>query len=188
MVKKKTILRKRVSKPYSKVTKAERAPKEPRCTLCEEDQRSIQIGKLPTVKICYIYAQQVEDALRDLLKNKDFKITSLQGYRVGRTRGAIKNGMRSELSNHSFGTAIDINRGQNGLYKRCKLKHPAPQRAEDLKGCRLAHGGAWDPRSRPRTTITRGGPVFEAFKSFWRWGGEIPGATKDFMHFSLTGE
>ena len=94
--------------------------------------------------------------------------------------------MRQELSNHSYGTAIDINADDNGLYRDCNLRELT---VSGIAGCTLGVGGHWNPDSRPRTSITRDSVVYRAFTSTvgWQWGGEISGSTRDIMHFSLTG-
>ena len=93
-------------------------------------------------------------------------------------------GVRSQFSNHSFGTAVDINPGSNGLYDQCDVPRIDEK---SIKRCRLRIGGKWNPGKRPSKTIVRDGPVHQAFTRFWKWGGEIGGNTKDMMHFSLTG-
>jgi len=84
---------------------------------------------------------------------------------------------RTQYSYHSFGVAIDINAEQNGLYGNCVTFSDA---------CQLRRGGPWRP-GRPGT-ITLGDPIYDGLTDIGlRWGGEIAGRQKDFMHFSLTG-
>ena len=123
-------------------------------------------------------------ALQDVAKSKDFRIDEITGYRVGRTRGPIVDGLRTAWSNHSFGAALDINARHNGLYGDCDI---ASVSKEALAACKLRVGGVWDPSKRPETTITPATSLYKAFRAFWRWGGEIAGGTRDMMHFSLTG-
>lgn len=176
-----------VHKPYAEVTAEERDPSDPRCSVCQEDQEEIRVSGLPPVKICRHWAPQVRDALIEIQESKSFRIERLEGYRPGRSRGAIVNGLRTEWSNHAFGTAIDINAHHNAIYHRCPIKAP-PTRAADLAHCKRGLGGAWDPQRRPRVTITIDGPVHQAFQKFWKWGGTIAGSTRDMMHFSITGQ
>lgn len=183
--KKKIVNRRKVDKPYAEVTDDERAGDDPRCTVCLEDQAVVKVEGLPEVTVCKHYAAQVRGAL-ETIKGSKFKILELTGYRVGKTRGPVVNGLRSLWSNHSFGTAIDINRRHNGLYRRCRVE--APKSIKELAKCKLGHGGAWDPKKRPRTTITPESAAYQAFTPFWKWGGAISGSTRDFMHFSVTGE
>jgi hypothetical protein len=94
------------------------------------------------------------------------------------TRGDTdRHGNRTRYSNHAFGIALDINPEANGLYDRCPRFGP---------GCRLIKGGRWNP-ARP-ASLTADGPVVRALKNIGlRWGGQIEGRQKDFMHFSPTG-
>lgn len=170
-----------------KLSKAEIDPADADCTVCREDQKLIAIEGLPTVTVCKKYAPQIEAALRAIKASGQFEITALKGYRVGKTRGPIVNDRRTVFSNHSYGSAIDINARQNGLHRKCKLAG-VPKTAADIKGCRLGVGGAWKPSARPKKTIVAGGIVHQEFTKFWRWGGALPGQIKDFMHFSVTGE
>lgn len=166
-------------------------PDDPRCSVCEEDQVRIDpatlgLAGVSSFQVCIHYRDVIEEALRVIAADGSFEIRELTGYRPGRTRGRVVDGVRTELSNHSYGTAIDINARFNGLYRRCNV---AEVSAETIQRCQLGVGGAWDPLRNPRLTIQRGGIVWREFtqRVGWRWGGEISGATKDMMHFSLTG-
>lgn len=178
-----------IRKNYADVTADERDPAEPRCSICEEDQRQIVPAGLgwPNVgafRVCAVYQKQIEDALSAIAKSKEFKILTLTGYRPGRTRGPVVDGLRSQLSNHSFGTAIDINAGHNGLYGKCDIHEIS---MESLRKCKLNVGGTWDPSKRKATSIVPNGVVYKAMSSFFKWGGEIHGNIRDLMHFSITG-
>jgi len=180
----------RVDKPYREVTEDERDPADPRCTLCEVDQVMINPATLglkgvKPFRICRHWAPAVKDALRRIARTGDFKVIEIIGYRPGRTRGPVVNGVRTVLSNHSYGTAIDINPAYNGLYKKCTRE----EFALDGHGtCKLSIGGKWDPTQRPDRTITKKSSVYKAFKRIgWKWGGRIAGSTRDMMHFSITG-
>lgn len=185
-VKKKAVNHAKVSKTRGELTEEERDPSDPRCTVCQEDQVSVEVEGLPAVTVCQHYAEQVRAALKETA-TAGFKVKALIGYRVGRTRGAVKDGLRQQFSNHSYGTAIDINAGENGLYGECKLDK-VPATAADLKRCKLRVGGAWDPKKRPAVSVREGGPAHAAFTRFWKWGGARTDKVKDFMHFSPTGE
>ena len=178
-----------VNKAYAEVTDDERSPIEPRCTICLEDQTVIspkEFGvNLPDFRICYVYAEDVKNALAAIAADSSFRLTELTGYRPGRTRGKIVDDCRSEWSNHSFGTAIDINASQNGLYNNCP--EPVSGSASEVASCKLGVGGKWDPQKRPDVSITKNGIVVKSFAPFWKWGGEISGNTKDIMHFSPDG-
>jgi hypothetical protein len=95
------------------------------------------------------------------------------------TRGdADADGNRTLFSNHSFGIALDINEGHNGLYDQC-LQFDG--------NCRLLRGGAWQPGVDP-FSLSGDGIIVQALQSLGlSWGGEIAGRQKDFMHFSPTG-
>jgi len=183
--------RRTVEKDYSELDAEERNPTDPRCTVCSEDQITLDpadfgIEGVDPIRVCWVFADAVREALRTVSASDEFVIVELDGYRVGRTRGRVEDGLRTELSNHSFGTAIDINASHNGLYNRCDVTELTE---EAIAGCRLGVGGAWRPSEEPRHSIVEGGIVYRAFVEGvgWRWGGEISGRTRDLMHFSPTG-
>lgn len=148
------------------------------CTVCIEDQRWIQVGKLQPVRLCKVIAHEVESILNRVVAN-GFKITELEGYRVGRTRGDVDlHGKRTEFSNHSFGIAIDVNSSSNGLYENC---------LQFDQKCVLRRGGDWQPGINPQSIATQGTLVQQMKGSGFKWGGEIIGRQKDFMHFSVSG-
>lgn len=179
-----------VSKSYQEVTDDERDPNAPMCTICSEDQVTIdpaEFGvKADVIRICYAFAPQVRAALEAIAKSGEFDIVKLEGYRPGRTRGKVDSkGLRTEWSNHSFGAAIDINANYNAIYSNCPDKIIG--HAADVKTCKKGIGGAYQPEKQPRVSITKGGVVYREMTKFWKWGGEIEGTTKDIMHFSITG-
>jgi len=184
--KRKSVDHQKVSKPYSEVTAEERCPKDERCTVCEEDQVWVEVEGIPRVRVCHAWAEKVRSALGEISRSA-FRVRQIEGYRPGRTRGKVVDGKRSEWSNHAFGVAVDLNRGQNGLYVRCRLPAGKLEPEVVAKRCKLAQGGRWQPLRNKRTTIVEGGPAHTAFTRFWRWGGRITGATRDFMHFSVDG-
>jgi len=147
------------------------------CTLCEEDQEAIRLPGLNIFKVCKKFAPKIKLALTKLIE-QDQPIHNVIGYRVGMTRGNIDSqGNRTQFSNHSFGVAIDINTDQNGLYDNCIQWNPK---------CGLIKGGPWDPTNPESWTADS--PTVTLFKqNGFKWGGEIKGKQKDFMHFSLTG-
>lgn len=147
------------------------------CTVCTEDQETIAISPLPTFSVCAKLAPRVRSAVEYLIANGQ-PIRSVTGYRVIKSRGPVDaSGNRTEFSNHSFGTAIDINPEQNGLYDNCIDFGPQ---------CLLIRGGEWRPGTPG--TIEKNSDIVVRFKQAgFKWGGEIAGKQKDFMHFSLTG-
>jgi len=107
-----------VLKPYHELTDEEIDPHSA-CTICESDQHWVQIGGVPPFRICKHFSSAVEATLLRVI-DSGFPIDSISAYRVGRTKGEVDDqGLRSRFSHHSFGTAIDINSGQNGLYSNC---------------------------------------------------------------------
>jgi len=168
---------KRVSKSYADLEPQEKDPHSD-CTVCEEDQVLVEIQSVPSFRVCKNYADDVKSTVRKII-DSGFPVTSVISHRVGRTKGPVdKNGVRTQFSNHSFGTAIDINAEKNGLYTRCY---------EFGKDCQLLRGGPWKP-GQPGT-VTKDSIVYQAFKEIgWKWGGELKGQQKDFMHFSLSGD
>ncbi|MEP3890086.1 MAG: M15 family metallopeptidase [Hellea sp.] len=147
------------------------------CSICREDQVRIGVGKHSAL-ICKAIAGDVEEALRRT-EETGFIINSLTGYRVGRTKGPLDaRGLRTQYSHHSFGLAIDINAAQNGLYDRCIEFGPH---------CRLRRGGPWVLGDAG--TISPQTPLYQEMRrAGLKWGGELKGRQKDFMHFSLQGD
>ena len=186
MEKRRAVDRETIRKPYSEVSADERCPKDERCTVCEEDQVWVEVKGIPEVRVCHAWADKVRAALEEIAASP-FEVRQIEGYRPGRTRGRVVKGRRTGWSNHAFGVAVDLNRGQNGLYVGCSV--PARELSQKAVAgrCRLVQGGRWRPRTNKRTTIVRGGPAHKAFTGFWRWGGSISGGTRDFMHFSVDG-
>ena len=179
-----------VSKPYAEVTQDERDPDDPRCSICKEDQVVIdtsQFGlKTGKILVCHAYADKVASALKTIAASGEFDIEKLEAYRPGKTRGPIDaNGLRTLWSNHSFGAAIDINAHKNAIYSQCP--NPVQGSRDDVRTCKRGIGGSYDPQKNPRTAITRNGIVYKTMTTFWKWGGEIAGDTKDIMHFSISG-
>ena len=148
------------------------------CTVCEEDQVKIDIAGLPVFHVCKFVAPQVKGAFLEI-QRRGLPINSVVAYRVGRSRGKIdENGNRSGFSNHSFGLALDINAEHNGLYTQCTSFGPQ---------CVLSRGGVWQPGNDPYS-LSSTGDVVRIFKANgFKWGGEIAGKQKDFMHFSPSG-
>lgn len=168
----------RVEKRYSEITDEERDPSLAGCTVCSEDQESIRLPGLEIFSVCHVIANKVEEGLRDLMIRGE-SIISVSAYRPVRSKGALNEaGERTDLSNHAFGTAIDINRMQNGLYGNCYEWGPS---------CRLILGGPWRP-GQSEGSLSPDGAIVNRMKLMgFKWGGEIKASQKDFMHFSLTG-
>lgn len=173
---KKAVDIKQVKRPYSSLKSNEIDP-QTGCSLCIEDQALISIGKIKPFRVCKAFASAVHQELQRLIQSGEV-INKVIGYRVGRTKGSVDRfGNRTQFSNHSFGIAIDINDQQNGLYDRCVTfgSH-----------CRLIKGGQWKPDDK--ASLTAKSPIVLSMKKLgFKWGGEIKGKQKDFMHFSLSG-
>lgn len=165
-----------VEKPYQQLTASE-VDANTGCSVCQEDQVTIELPGVETFQICHLFAQSVTDTLIELQKHGQ-QINSVTGYRVGMTRGnPDPDGNRTGFSNHSFGIALDINAEHNGLYGNC-LSFGSQ--------CQLRRGGHWQPGHE--ASLTADSPTVVAMKGLgFKWGGEIQGWQKDFMHFSLTG-
>jgi hypothetical protein len=167
---------KKIRHPYADL-KAEEIDPKTGCTVCLEDQVRIDIPQLPPIYVCNKIASKVRFAINSTTR-AGFPVYAMVGYHVIKSRGALdENGNRTDFSNHSFGTAIDINPEQNGLYDNCNEFGPQ---------CRLLRGGEWHLGS-PGTLDKNSRVVSEFKKAGFQWGGEIAGKQKDFMHFSLTG-
>ena len=147
------------------------------CTVCEEDQVAISVPGIAPFRVCKLLAQDIRDALIGAMEEGE-AIFTVVGYRVGMTRGDVDAvGNRTQFSNHSFGVAIDVNERQNGLYHQCPYFGPA---------CRLRRGGNWSPSQRG--SLSADSPIVKALgRVGLKWGGEIEGDQKDFMHFSPNG-
>jgi len=165
-----------VRHPYAETTRTETDP-DTGCTVCQEDQQPVEVPGVPPFLLCKKLAPQVQETLRRLIEQGEL-IHEITGYRVGKTRGPLDSqSNRTVFSNHSFGVALDINAGRNGLYDQCPTFGAH---------CRLLHGGPW--RRGAPGTLFADGPIVTAFKSIGlRWGGAIDGNTKDFMHVSPSG-
>jgi hypothetical protein len=168
----------RIERKYSEITEEERDRSATGCTVCSEDQVRIKLPGLDSFSVCHVIADRVEGGLRDLIAQGE-PIFSVSGYRPVRSKGSLNaDGERTELSNHAFGTAIDINRMHNGLYENCYEWSPE---------CRLIQGGPWRP-GESEGSLSPDGPIVRKMKSLgFQWGGEIRASQKDFMHFSLSG-
>jgi len=166
-----------VRKPYRQLT-ANEMDKLSGCSVCREDQVKISLPTLKPFLVCQKMAGKVQSTLLNLLKQAQ-PINEVIGYRVGLTRGDVDaDGNRTKFSNHSFGVALDINPKHNGLYTQCYRFGPA---------CRLSRGGPWRPAQDP-FSLSVTAPIVVQLKGIGlKWGGEIKGRQKDFMHFSLTG-
>jgi hypothetical protein len=165
-----------IQKPYSKLSDEE-IDHVTGCTVCSEDQLLIDIPPVKPFYVCYKIASDIHFTLVKLISEGE-PVYSARGYRVIKSRGLIdEQGNRTEFSNHSFGTAIDINRETNGLYDQCLSFGPH---------CRLVLGGKWMP-GVPGTLEADSTIVNEMKGLGFAWGGEIKGKQKDFMHFSFTG-
>ena len=174
--KKRAVNMESVKHPYSELT-AEEKDTETGCTVCVEDQKLLKVGSIEPFYICGKVADKVQAALERLL-TEGAPVLEVTAYRPGRTKNPLdKKGNRTGFSNHAYGSALDINRSKNGLYDRCPKFGPA---------CRLMQGGAWKPGARG--ALGKDSPIVLGMKAAgFKWGGEIEGVQKDFMHFSPSG-
>jgi len=165
-----------VKHPYSELSAEEKEP-ETGCTVCLEDQELLKVGNIEPFYVCGKIADKVRASLERLLAEGE-PVLEVTAYRPGRTKNPLdKHGNRTGFSNHAYGSAVDINRSKNGLYDRCYKFGPA---------CRLIQGGAW--KSGAKGALGKDSPIVRGMKEAgFKWGGEIEGVQKDFMHFSLSG-
>lgn len=166
----------KVERPYAEL-KAEEKDPSTGCTVCLEDQELVKVGELPPFYACRKVSGTLRTVLEKLIARGE-PVLEVTAYRPGRTRNPLdKEGNRRGFSNHAYGAAVDINRSRNGLYENC---------ASFGRGCRLIQGGAWKPGARG--TLTGDSAIVKEMKAAgFKWGGEIEGLQKDFMHFSLEG-
>jgi len=95
-----------IVKDYSQLSPDER-DEQSGCSVCAEDQETIRINGIPEFSVCRKYAPAIRDSIITLIRQGE-KISSVIGYRVGRTRGDLDaEGNRSGFSNHSYGIAIE---------------------------------------------------------------------------------
>lgn len=174
--KKRAVNYKKVSHPYSDLKPEEKDP-DTGCTVCVEDQELVKIKGLKPFRVCRIISGRVREALEKLLAAGE-PVLEVRVYRPGKTKNPLdKNGNRTGFSNHAYGAAVDINRSKNGLYGNCYKFGP---------GCRLLQGGEWKPGTKG--ALTSDSAIVRVMKDAgFKWGGEIAGRQKDFMHFSVTG-
>lgn len=166
----------KVQKAAKDITPFERDTKSG-CTVCEEDQVNIKLLNGIKFKLCHKLAAKVESTLNVLLIS-GVEIDSVEGYIVKQTAGDIDQlGNRTKFSQHAYGISIDINRDHNGLYDHC---------LNWSDECTLIHGGIWNPQKKK--SISSSSPIYHSLIGLGlKWGGEIAGRQKDFMHFSPSG-
>lgn len=146
------------------------------CSICEEDQEEIKLSNGIEFHLCYKYAETVKEILEDALDD-GYEIQSVTGYRPSMSRGPLTyDGFRTKFSDHSFGSAIDVNAQSNGLYYNCEQWNPK---------CTLRIGGVYKPHE-DSLSLTLESRIVKDFKDKgFIWGGEVTGKMKDFMHFSI---
>jgi hypothetical protein len=172
----KALAQRTVVKSYRELADDER-DEQSGCSVCEEDQVILAFPGLRPFRVCRLIAPRVR-RIMEALQHVNAPLRDVVGYRVGMTRGEIDGaGNRTGFSNHSYGVALDVNAGQNGLYDNCVTFDSS---------CRLVMGGQWNPGQA--YSLTKDSMIVLEFKhNGFLWGGEISGQQKDFMHFSLTG-
>jgi hypothetical protein len=171
-----SVMKKKVRHSYAELTPEEIDPATG-CTVCSEDQEVISVPPLRKFSVCYKIAPRVRSVFACLARN-NAPIHTVVGYHAIKSRGPLDAaGNRTGFSNHSYGTAIDINPEQNGLYDNCIQFGPE---------CHLLRGGEWHPGT-PGALEKNCNVVSSLKQEGFHWGGEIAGRQKDFMHFSLTG-
>lgn len=148
------------------------------CTLCLEDQVTVGLSNGLSFTICKKVRHTFLTALENALKKK-VALVSVLGYRPSKSKGsADANGLRTEFSQHAYGVAVDVNEEHNGLYVNCPVWSET---------CTLTKGGPYRPYADPASLTQDSVLVQELLKSGIKWGGEIRGGQKDFMHFSPDG-
>lgn len=148
------------------------------CSICLEDQTRVTLKNGVSFLVCKKVARTVESVLNKALVNGTL-IEEVVAYRPQMSRGKIdKDGYRTQLSNHSFGVAVDVNPRSNGLYNNC---------VHWSSNCRLIQGGKWSPFEDSYSISEKSFLVKEFKRNNYLWGGQIKGKQKDFMHFSPSG-
>jgi hypothetical protein len=148
------------------------------CTICREDQIRIKLSNSLEFNACHKVASRFKEALEKAL-DQGAQIEKILGYRPSKSRGkADARGFRTEFSSHAFGVGLDINDFQNGLYTNCLTWKTS---------CVLIKGGHYRPFKDQRSLTPKSPLVREMIKQGLKWGGNITGIQKDFMHFSPDG-
>ncbi|MCR9203383.1 MAG: M15 family metallopeptidase [Halobacteriovoraceae bacterium] len=165
----------KIKKKYKDLEKREKGPFG--CTPCLEDQQKITLSNGVTFLACKKKADDIQAVLETSL-SEGFRIRSVLGYRPQMSKGKLDSkGFRTKLSLHSYGIAIDVNRKSNGLYDQCVRWE---------KDCRLIQGGVYNPKNP--LSIKKNSTLVKIMKQIgMKWGGDIRGRQKDFMHFSPSG-
>ena len=147
------------------------------CSVCESDQEDIRLSNGVQFRACKKMSMKFRAALEKILKSGK-EIKTVVGYRPSISKGNLDSeGRRTEFSRHAYGIAIDVNEKFNGLYDQCIKWGPS---------CRLIKGGKYSPGEK--LSITQNSAEVRHFQEEGlRWGGEIEGFQKDFMHFSPDG-
>ncbi len=117
-----------------------------------------------SLKVNKNVAEDVKKIFDDIYNGKErFPIKSVSGYAY-----------RDGKSQHSNGTAIDINPNENYFL---------------LSSGRISAGSLWKPGVNPYS-IKPGGDVVRAFNKYgWHWSPDMKWPNgKDYMHFSLLGK
>jgi hypothetical protein len=158
-----------VEHSYAEVAGDELDPNDRRCSVCEQDQVVIDPSSfglaVDPFEVCWAHADGVRSALEAIVESGHFDVVELTGYRPGRTRGPGVDGLRTQMSNHSYGTAIDVNAGHNGLYRGCDVEIGL---SSSIDACELGIGGTgtpWRapvPLSPPRAAWSRPSPPSSA--------------------------
>ncbi len=120
-----------------------------------------------TIKVNQFLAEDVQNIFKEIFQSPEqFPIKSVGGY-------CWRNSAMGKISEHSYGTCIDINPEENYY---CYTEDNSP-----------ITGTHWLPYE-DIYSITPDGAVVEAFLKYgWIWGGTWDGSVRDYMHFSYLG-
>jgi len=132
------------------------------------DKNGEKVAAKKTVEVNQYLAEDVQNIFKKIFEDPSkFPIKSIGGY-------AWRTTAFGKVSQHSYGTCIDINPDENYY---CH--------SED--GSAIT-GTYWKPYEDV-FSITPDGAVVAAFAEFgWIWGGSWDGSVKDYMHFSYLGK
>lgn len=120
--------------------------------------------KTKSITINKAIAEDVKNVLKKA-QDGGFKVYDVQCFSWRDVAGSNK------LSQHAYGLAVDINVTEN-----CQIK-----------GGKVTAGSFWKPGEN-EYSIPRDGVLVKAFKEIgWGWGGDWK-SSKDYMHFSYTGQ
>lgn len=134
----------------------------------ELDKNGEKVAAKKTLTVNQFLAEDVKKIFQEIFEDSSkFPIKSVGGY-------CWRNTAFGNVSQHSYGTCIDINPDENYY---CYAADGAP-----------ITGTHWKPYEDPYSIVPDGAVVASFAKYGWTWGGNWDGTLKDYMHFTYLGK